>query len=109
MDMKLVLVAIALGLTKVANADNLDVNQQGNNFEISVLQTTGDNLLQGSVIGDSNKINSIQSGGASASFSIENAGGPVNLTIQQNDSTDSVSVTKICTDPAGCSISVNQN
>jgi len=96
-------------LIKVASADNLDITQQGDDFEISVLQTTGDNLLQGSAIGDSNKIDSTQSGGSSASFSIENSGGPVNLTIQQNDSTDSVSVTKICTDPAGCSISINQN
>ena len=107
--MKQVLVLIVLGLIKVASADNLNITQQGDDFEISVLQTTGDNLLQGSVIGDSNKIDSTQSGGASASFSIENSGGPVNLSIQQNDSTDSVSVTKICTDPAGCSISINQN
>ena len=106
--MKLGLVLIVLGLIKAANADELSITQQGNNFEISVLQSTGDNLLQGSILGDSHKVNSTQSGGSSASFSIENSGGSVDLTIQQNDSTDTISVTKICTDPSGCGIIINQ-
>jgi len=95
-------------LIKVANADEIDILQQGNDFELSVLQSSGDNFLQGSVVGDNHSITSEQSGSSSASFDLTNSGGGVNLNIQQNDN-DSVSVTKICTDPAGCSVSINQN
>jgi len=75
---------------------------------MSVLQTTGDNYLSGNSTGTGNSVSADQSGSASADFSVANSGGAVDLTIQQNDSTDTVSVTKICTNLAGCSLSVDQ-
>jgi len=94
--------------SSLANSDEVDVVQSGDDFELSVLQTTGDNYLSGTSTGTGNSVSADQSGSASADFSLSNSGGSVDLVIQQNDSTDSVSVTKICTDPAGCAIPIDQ-
>lgn len=108
MAIRLVLVLMIFGLIKVANASDLTITQQGDDFEMSVLQSSGDNLLQGSVIGDGHRVTSNQSNGAAATIDLINSGGGVDLEINQNSSTDSVSVTNICTNPGGCSISVDQ-
>lgn len=108
--MKLVLVLIVLGLSKVASANDVDIDVDGNDFEMSVLQTTGDNYLQGSVAGDGHAVTSSQSNGASAVFSIQNlvGAGGVDLVIQQNSPVNSISVMEICTNPAGCSVIIDQ-
>jgi len=106
MTIKLVFATIAFALISLANADDADIDSTGNDFELSVLQTTGDNYLSGTATGDGHSVSSNQSGSASAEFAI--SGDATDLSIQQNDSQDSVSVTNICTDPAGCSISVDQ-
>jgi len=102
------LAATIFAWSSLANSDEVDVAQSGNDFELSVLQTTGDNYLSGTSAGLGNSVTADQSGSATADFSLSNSGGSVDLIIQQNDSTDSVSVTKICTDPAGCAISIDQ-
>ena len=108
MTIRLALATMIFAWSSLANSDEVDVTQSGDDFELSVLQTTGDNYLTGNSTGTGNAVTANQSGSASADFSVSNSGGAVDLTIQQNDSTDSVSVTKICTDPAGCSLSVDQ-
>jgi len=108
MTIRLVLAIVIFAWSSLANSDEVDVTQSGDDFELSVLQTTGDNYLSGNSTGTGNAVTADQSGSASADFSVANSGGAVDLTIQQNDSTDTVSVTKICTNPAGCSLSVDQ-
>jgi len=108
MTIKLVLATVIFVWSSLASSNEVDVTQSGDDFEMSVLQTTGDNYLTGNSTGTGNSVTTNQSGSAVANFSLSNSGGAVDLTIQQNDSTDSVSVTKICTDPAGCSLSVDQ-
>jgi len=108
MIIKLALATMIFAWSSLANSDEVDVTQSGDDFELSVLQTTGDNYLSGNSTGTGNSVSADQSGSASADFSVANSGGAVDLTIQQNDSTDTVSVTKICTNPAGCSLSVDQ-
>lgn len=107
MTIKLALVLIVLGWIKVANSSELDITQQGDDFEISVLQSSSNNLLEGSVIGDGHKITADQSGNSTAAFDLTNNGGSVDLVIQQDNG--AVNVTKICTNPAGCSISIDQH
>ena len=108
MTIRLALATMIFAWSSLASSDEVDVTQSGDDFEMSVLQTTGDNYLTGNSTGSGNSVTADQSGSASANFSLTNSGGAVDLTIQQNDSTDSVSVTKICTDPAGCSLTVDQ-
>jgi len=108
MIIKLALATMIFAWSSLANSDEVDVTQSGDDFEMSVLQTTGDNYLTGTSTGSGNAVTAEQSGSAVANFSLSNSGGAVDLTIQQNDSTDTVSVTKICTDPAGCALSVDQ-
>jgi len=108
--MKLVLALTILGLIKVASASDVDVTVQGNDFEMSVLQSSGDNYLQGSVIGDGHSVNSTQSNGASAVFSLQSlvGGGGIALDIQQNSPSNSISIQEFCTNPAGCGLSIDQ-
>jgi len=108
MTIRLALATTIFAWSSLASSDEVDVTQSGEDFELSVLQTTGDNYLSGNSTGTGNSVTADQSGSATADFTVSNSGGVVDLTIQQNDSTDSVSVTKICTDPAGCSLSVDQ-
>lgn len=106
MTTKLVLAAIVYALIKVANSSELDIVVSGNDFELSVLQSSGNNLLEGSVIGNGHRITADQTGNSSAGVDLTNNGGSVELIIEQNNS--AVNVTKICTDPAGCAISIDQ-
>jgi len=108
--MKQVLVLIVLGLIKVASANDIDIEVQGNDFEMNVLQSTGDNYLQGSVIGDGHSVTGTQSNGASAAFSLQSltGAGGVNLDIQQNSPANSISIQEICTNPSGCSVIIDQ-
>ena len=108
MTIRLALATTIFAWSSLASSDEVDVTQSGEDFELSVLQTTGDNYLSGNSTGTGNSVTADQSGSATADFTVSNSGGVVDLTIQQNDSTDTVSVTKICTDPAGCSLSVDQ-
>lgn len=106
MTIKLALAIIVLGWIKVANSSELDIIQQGDDFEILVIQSSSNNLLEGSVIGDGHRIIADQSGNSNAAVELTNNGGSVDLTIQQNNG--AVNVTKICTNPAGCAISIDQ-
>lgn len=106
MTTKLVLAAIAFALIKVANASEVDIAVTGNDFELSVLQSSGNNFLEGSVIGNQHRITSEQTSNSSAGVDLTNNGGSVDLIIQQDNS--AVNVTKICTNPAGCAISIDQ-
>jgi len=95
--------------SNLASGDEVNVTQSGNDFELSVLQTTGNNYLTGTSTGEGNSVSADQSGSASANFSLSNSGGAVNLMIHQNDNSNGISITKICTDPAGCSIAIEQH
>ena len=97
-------------LSNDSSANDVDVTVQGNDFEMSVLQSNGDNYLQGSVIGNGHSVNSTQSNGASAVFSLQNltGGGGVALDIQQNSPSNSISIQEFCTNPAGCGLSIDQ-
>ena len=111
--------------TITGNSNNVTAIQTGNNSKTATTSITGNSntvglsqsgtgqhSVEATLLGTGNSASVTQTGGYanSASITLQNAGGASSATLVQNGNTGSnaYSVTQICSNPAGCSVSVTQ-
>ena len=98
-------------LSGTTNANELYVNQTGDNFTLTVTQSGGDHYANIGVFGDDHTIAVEQRDDGLHSFTVDltNAGGSYDInSLQYGNTTQTYSLTGFCTNTTGCVVSVTQ-
>lgn len=98
-------------LSGTTNANELYVNQIGDNFTLTVTQSGGDHYANIGVFGDDHTIAVEQRDDGLHSFTVDltNAGGSYDInSLQYGSTTQTYSLTGFCTNTTGCVVSVTQ-
>jgi hypothetical protein len=102
--------ANALTLTQTGNNNQTYSTISGNSNSLTVGQNGNSNIASANLFGNGNTASVIQTGNNHGTvLSLVNAGGANNVSVVQTGAGDAYSLQQICTNPAGCSVSVIRN
>ena len=98
-----------ISTNQISSASEANIITSGDHFELDLIQSGDNNTATVESTGNNMTVTGSQTGNNTFDLVIENAGGSVDYTVNQNAAGNSHTATLICTNPNGCSVSVIQN